>query len=224
MAEMDQARGNTTWPMRWMLVHLAMNSGLRVSEIAALKIGDLHLDAEQPYIYVGNGKGGKSRDVYIDKELVNHLKEFIYRKSEQWKRSFYNPKRQSRISPAIEDVIKEEMDINDDIHTGSEKPLFQGNEGNHYTTTALNRAFKQCIRAAKLRDDLSIHSARHTYATLLLHKTKNLRFVQKQLGHALINMTALYADVMPEENGKLANQILDDNQNSKPCHHKNKTL
>jgi len=54
----------------------------------------------------------------------------------------------------------------------------------------------------------SIHSARHTYATLLLAKSNSLRFVQKQLGHASIAMTSLYADVLPEMNQTLANAIL----------------
>ena len=60
-----------------------------------------------------------------------------------------------------------------------------------------------------LRDDLTIHSARHGYATLLYYKTKDLRAVQKQLGHSSLNMTSLYADIMPEENGEIANKILD---------------
>jgi site-specific recombinase XerD len=69
------------------------------------------------------------------------------------------------------------------------------------------KSFKQAIKKAKLPEHYSIHCARHTYATYLLHDTGNLRYVQKQLGHAQLAMTALYADVLPEENGKLANMI-----------------
>ena len=42
-AIIDTIKGRKTWVTRYMLVHLALNSGLRVSEIAALTIGDLHL-------------------------------------------------------------------------------------------------------------------------------------------------------------------------------------
>ena len=42
-AEIDTKLGRVTWPVRWMLVHLAFYSGLRVAEIAALKIFDLFL-------------------------------------------------------------------------------------------------------------------------------------------------------------------------------------
>jgi integrase len=70
-------------------------------------------------------------------------------------------------------------------------------------------SFKQAVREAGLRNDLTIHSARHGYATLLYYKTKDLRAVQKQLGHSSLNMTSLYADIMPEENGEIANKTLD---------------
>jgi len=60
------------------------------------------------------------------------------------------------------------------------------------------------------RSTISIHSARHTYATHLLYKTGNLRYVHKQLGHANINMIALYSDILPEVNGKLASVTLYD--------------
>ncbi len=179
LALADKAKGRITWQVRWMLVHLALFSGLRVSEIAALKIGDVNLDNGDPYIFVRNGKGGRSRDVYIDRELTRHLKQFI-----RDKKSWSEP-------------------------TDKESPLFAGRGGQHFTTTALTISFKKAILKAGLRTNLSIHSARHTYATFLYAKTENMRYTQKQLGHASLNMTALYADILPEQNRSLANKILD---------------
>jgi len=43
---------------------------------------------------------------------------------------------------------------------------------------------------------------------MLLAKTKNMPFVQKQLGNADISTTALYADVLPELNHRLTEAIL----------------
>lgn len=174
-ADQDKRAGRTTWPLRWMLVYLAFYSGLRVSEIANLKNGDLFLSVTAPYIKVTNGKGGKSRIVYIDSKLATHLKEFT--------------KGKRKVDPLFKCTYKSKC-----------KP---------YTTTTLHRSFKKAIEAAGLRKDLTIHSARHTYATLLLEKTGNMRYVQKQLGHSSLNITALYADILPEKNGILANMILD---------------
>lgn len=179
-ANADKAKGRQTWQVRWMLVHLAFYSGLRVSEISKLQLKDVYLQTKAPYLFVRQGKRGKDRDVYIDRNLVKHLKEFIQLKK----------------------LLNQS--------TEPDSYLFSGHGEKQITTTALTMSFKAAVLKAGLRDNLSIHSARHTYATVLYHKTKNLRYVQKQLGHAGINMTSLYADVMPEENGVLANQILED--------------
>ena len=178
-AEMDLKAKRGTWVTRYMLVHLALHSGLRVSEIASLKIGDLHLSDKDNYLVVQCGKGGRKRDVYLDNELVKHLLDYI-----EIKRTFW----------------QESID--------SRAPLFSGRSRGHYTTTALGISFKKAIKEAGLPDRYSIHSSRHTYATMLLAKTNNIRFTQKQLGHASINMTSLYADVLPERNQALAEAIL----------------
>jgi len=178
----DQAKGRLTWQVRWMLVHLAMYSGLRVSEIVALKIKRVNIDTKEPYIRVYQGKGGKSRDVYIDSELTQHLKEFIKVK-QVWDQS-------------IE----------------SEAPLFAGRGGKLYTTNALSLSFKEAVKSAGLRTNLSIHSARHSYATLLYYKTKDLRDVQIQLGHSNVAMTTLYSNIFPEQRSRIANAILDEDE------------
>jgi integrase/recombinase XerD len=87
-------------------------------------------------------------------------------------------------------------------------PLLAGRGGAHYATSALQFSFKKAIEQANLPTHYSIHSARHTYATFLLAKSKNIRFVQKQLGHASLSMTALYSDVLPELNQSLAETLL----------------
>jgi len=176
-AKIDLSEQRKRWVNRYMLTHLALNSGLRVHEIANLKISDIHLNGKENYLSV-IGKGKKKRDVYLDDEICQHLREFFLIKK-QW-------------GELLEDNA----------------PLFAGRGGNHYTTTALEISFKKAIVKADLPSHYSIHGARHTYATLLLARSHNIRFVQKQLGHASIAMTSLYADVLPEMNQNLANTIL----------------
>ena len=178
-ATSDLIEGKKTWITRYMLIHLALNTGLRVSEIADLNVGDLHMNGKDNYLIVQNGKGKKKRDVYLDMEIVKHLQEYLEIREKEW-----------------EETIEESA------------PLFSGRGGRHYTTTALHISFKKGLEKAGLSKTYSIHSARHTYATLLLAKSNSLRFVQKQLGHASIAMTSLYADVLPEMNQTLANAIL----------------
>ena len=181
-AELDLLHGRETWIRRYMLVDLVLFTGLRVAEIANLKIGDLELKVNDPYLIVRSGKRGKKRDVYMDKDLVKNLKSFI-----SWKKK--------TMGEAIE----------------NDSPLFSGRNGKHCAAITLMKSFKRAIEESNLPLHYSIHSARHTYATFLLHATNNLRYVQKQLGHSKISMTALYADVLPSENGSLANKIRENN-------------
>jgi len=176
--ELDLMKGRRAWVVRYMLVDLALYSGLRVSEIAALRIEDLRLKSNDSYLVVRNGKGGKGREVYLEIILSNHLKDLI-------------EKKRTTLGESVE----------------PDAPLFTGRNGDHCRPITLMKSFKVAIEEARLPDRYSIHSARHTYATFLLHDTQNLSYVKRQLGHVNISMTDLYSGILPEENGVLANKI-----------------
>lgn len=104
-------------------------------------------------------------------------------------------------------IVKDEIPLPENLKNHLRKylkgrtsgPLFIGERG-PLTVQGLQRIWKSAIREAKLPLSLSIHCARHTLAVLLLKKTKNLRVVQKQLGHSSPTITAnLYADVQFDE-------------------------
>jgi integrase len=83
--------------------------------------------------------------------------------------------------------------------TGKADALFMGKRG-PLTRQGLQWIWRRAICLAALPPELSIHSARHTVAVHLLRKTRNLRHVQKQLGHASPTTTAnMYADIPFEE-------------------------
>ena len=56
----DLQKGRTTWPRFWMTIDLAVSAGLRVSEIAGLKIENLYLNSREPRILV-TGKAAGTR-------------------------------------------------------------------------------------------------------------------------------------------------------------------
>lgn len=156
-------------PVRdYFIIHLALTTGLRVMEIAALKCRDLFLDGQVCSVFVRKGKGNKKRLVYFTGPFRNHCKEYF-----KWKQT---------IGESIE----------------SEEPLIvSSNTGDHMTTRAIQKVFKRAAEKAKLNPNYSIHATRHTYACFLLKASNwNLRLVQKQLGHSKISTTQVYADVM----------------------------
>ena len=62
----------------------------------------------------------------------------------------------------------------------------------YYPSGVYKRWRKYCVNHR-------LHDARHTNATALYEATKSLRLVQKQLGHASLTTTQIYADITPEQ-------------------------
>ena len=55
------------------------------------------------------------------------------------------------------------------------------------------------VRAGITHKDVHPHTLRHTFATDLYRRTKNLRLVQKAMGHASISTTQVYTHVVDDE-------------------------
>jgi site-specific recombinase XerD len=74
--------------------------------------------------------------------------------------------------------------------------LFPG-RGQHQplTTRQFSRLFKEAAKAAGLRQTISLHSLRHSFATHLLERGKNIRVIQALLGHSKLETTARYSRV-----------------------------
>lgn len=167
-AAQEALKSGKKGPVRdWAILHVALDAGLRVSEITALRVGDLILDPGHAAIIVRRGKGGKKRGVDIGQALRDHLAEFL-----DWKRAVGEP-------------------------THPEALLFLSPRGGALTRQAIYHMFKRYAKLAGLPDRFTIHSCRHTYASMLYKASRyNLRLVQKQLGHASIRTTQVYADVL----------------------------
>ncbi len=71
--------------------------------------------------------------------------------------------------------------------------------------------FRSWAAAAKITKRISFHTARHTFATLLLNEGVDLYVVSKLLGHADVKTTQVYAKIMDstkrEAMSKLANVL-----------------
>lgn len=178
MALSDLATGRTTWPRFWMALDLAVSAGMRVSEVATLRIGNLYLNNREARMRV-LGKGQKERDIFISKDLMRHLSDYLL-----WKRLLEEP-----LTPEAFVLV-----------SSHRKP---------YAIRTLQYAFKVCLKEAGLPAHYSIHACRHSYGTILYRKTKNLRLLQKQMGHSSITTTTVYADVTAEESVEAVNGLFE---------------
>lgn len=146
----------------------AYGAGLRVSEVAALQIGDI--DSKRMLIRVRQGKGKKDRYAMLSPKLLEVLR--------CWWRS-QHPVGQRYVSSA-------------------EDWLFSGLcKGRHMNAASLQMACREAAREAGLSKRVTVHTLRHSFATHLLENGTDVRLIQVLLGHSRIDTTARYTSVSP---------------------------
>lgn len=64
---------------------------------------------------------------------------------------------------------------------------------------AVRKMIKTYTDKAGIDKDITTHSLRHTFASDLLRDTKNIRIVQKALGHSDISTTQIYTHIVDDE-------------------------
>lgn len=72
-------------------------------------------------------------------------------------------------------------------------PLFQSRSGNELSHRHVQRRLSHWLEKAGLNTRYSPHSLRHTFATELFNKTRDIRLVQTALHHQNIASTMIYA-------------------------------
>ncbi len=73
--------------------------------------------------------------------------------------------------------------------------LFLNQRGGRLSRVSVWNLIKKTAAAAGLRETVSPHTIRHSYATHLLEGGADLRVVQELLGHADITTTEIYTHV-----------------------------
>lgn len=73
----DLRKGRVGGPLAWMLVDLALSTGLRVSELAALQVKDVDFKRGCLSVTRVKRKKRKSETLAIGEELLGHLREYV---------------------------------------------------------------------------------------------------------------------------------------------------
>jgi integrase/recombinase XerD len=150
------------------MLSLGYGCGLRAGEIVRLKDGDI--DSGQMIIRIVQSKGRKDRHVMLPPELL-----LLLSLRQWWK-----------VRPTRFDA---------GVPIG-ERWLFPGRrQGLHLTTRQLSRLFHKSAAAAGITKRVSLHSLRHSFATDLLEKGIDIRYIQALLGHSKLDTTSRYTRV-----------------------------
>jgi integrase/recombinase XerD len=151
-----------------MIITLLYATGMRISELAELKIA--HVSFEEEIITV-TGKGSKERAIPIPPSIVMQLKNYC-----------------SDIYPLL---TKEHINN----HQDPLFPLLYKKKIKQFSRQSLWHIVKKACKLAGIAKDVSPHQLRHSFATHLLKNGADLRSIQLLLGHESIATVEIYTHV-----------------------------
>lgn len=161
------------------LLKLLLDTGLRADEIRTLRRGQIDVALE--WISQVRTKGRRYRDVYITTDMRPALKKYLDARTETIKQHIPNCNRQfdSRL-PLFISTYKVERSNPKSFEMGA-------------------KSVWRAIRRFSIETKLHPHLLRHTYATDLLHGSKDIRLVAQALGHSDVRVTMRYTERTNEE-------------------------
>lgn len=147
------------------ILELLYSTGIRVAELVSRDIEDLDFDVEMLRV---TGKGNKQRLVPVGRPALEAIMHWLKER---------------------EGIICSRKAKGQQVDTAA---LFINSRGGRLTTRSIERFVIKYSQRAGLRQAVTPHALRHSFATHLLEMGADLRSVQELLGHASLSTTQRY--------------------------------
>jgi len=109
--------------------------------------------------------------------------------------------RRERLAPIGEKAvgaIREYLEYRKSRKNADGKALFLNKSGKRLADRSVRRAVDKYIKKTSIKERVSPHTLRHSFATHLLNRGADLRSVQELLGHKNLSTTQIYTHVTTE--------------------------
>ena len=175
--------------LRWCtyyLLILAVATGMRQGEVFGLSWGNIDFEnsmliVKQNLQYSSEGLNldspktkGSKRKIKVDSATIAKLKEW-------------------------QQYQKEYAESIGDLFPNNENLVFTNSFGKPLSASNFRRGYwRKLSIAAELPEDCTFHCLRHSHATNLLRNGVDIRTVSHRLGHASLQTTMIYLDLLPD--------------------------
>ena len=85
--------------------------------------------------------------------------------------------------------------------------LFEGQDGGQYSRRSIQNIFKKAVFKSKVNPFTTVHTLRHSFATHLLERGTDLRYIQELLGHNSTETTKVYTHITQNAKQKLVSPL-----------------
>lgn len=94
--------------------------------------------------------------------------------------------------------------------------LFEGQDGGQYSRSSIQKVFRRAVKKAMVNPYSTVHTLRHSFATHLLERGMDLRYIQELLGHSSSETTEIYTHITRKARQKFVSPLdfLDIDENS----------
>jgi integrase/recombinase XerC len=181
------------------ILELFYASGLRLSELVALDLGDVNLSARMVRVM---GKGGKERIVPFNGATAEWLREWLRARATLLAaRGTQRPtsgrgglQARERTAADSQALARAEREAAPRTN-GSGDAVFVNFRGGRLNGRSVQRLVARYVAACSTRFGISPHALRHSFATHLLQRGADLRAIQELLGHVQLSTTQRYTHV-----------------------------
>lgn len=199
-------------PLISMMIEFESRTGLRYIDASQLKFSDVLKNGKpRDSFEVVQSKSYKMRLDRIEKEEVSRLKELeilagsideveLTKKREQltvaMKKKRASAKQKSKVTIGVgaelKELIKQIYDFNGDYELMFQSRHHLAKPNKAISRSYINRALKKVGAEVGVNFELSSHSMRKTFATLLMNNKVNSKTISNLLGHSSVAITDAY--------------------------------